>query len=334
MSEPTSSLTFGDLVVEVARKLNVAYYGPDGDEVAQVPDDVHDLSECKHIVNNAIRMFMSNAPINGWRWTRPIATVVLWPDVAVAAAVTVTSTYEPATATTLVTASAATFYPSMELKTIIVTDVDSYTVSSYVSTTQVRVSGNQVWSGSKTFSIASGGDFTLPQTFGGRYTGPITYVADSNLGTFITWESDVKIRRCRAASISAIGYPAWASVRKTATARRWELMLYPTPSELLSVEFPYDLHFDTLTNLTEVHPAGYQFDEAIRAACLAVCERDVEEVTGDAENYYRNIVLLEAHQTDARSAPQRLGYMGNGREQMSLDDYRRYVERPIVTYTP
>jgi hypothetical protein len=37
MSEPTSVLTFSDLILEVAYKLGIAYYGAAGDGAAQVP---------------------------------------------------------------------------------------------------------------------------------------------------------------------------------------------------------------------------------------------------------------------------------------------------------
>lgn len=332
MTEPTAALTFRQLLVEVALKAGVAHYGENGDEEPQVPINPHDLSECKRYVNNGFRMFLADSPATGWRWARPTVTLVLWPDVAVDATVTATSVYDPVTDTTLITASEASFYPSMELKTLTVTGVGDLTISTYVSTTQVRVASNETWAGSATFAISSDGDFTLPRTFGGQYIGPITYGAESNTGAHIQWCGETEIRRYREPSTSETGYPFRACVRRTATARRWELMVYPRPSELESVVFPYDLYFDTFTDFDEMHPAGYKFDEAVKAACFAVLERDVEEVIGSANDYYRNVALLNAHQTDARSAPQRLGYAGDGLSSMSQDDYRRFVERPTVTY--
>ncbi|GAH55675.1 unnamed protein product, partial [marine sediment metagenome] len=77
MSEPTSRLTFADLVQRVARKAGIAYYGSTGAEKAMVPIDTYNLELCKDIVNDAIRMFISDAPVRGWRWQRRIMNIVL-----------------------------------------------------------------------------------------------------------------------------------------------------------------------------------------------------------------------------------------------------------------
>ncbi|KKL50219.1 hypothetical protein LCGC14_2307650, partial [marine sediment metagenome] len=81
-TNPTGALTFEDLIIEVAIKLGVAYYGAAGDKEAQVPIDVHDLSICKRVVNNAIRLFLSDAPPNGWRCQHPVASLTMWASVA------------------------------------------------------------------------------------------------------------------------------------------------------------------------------------------------------------------------------------------------------------
>ena len=330
-TEPTGSLTFEDLIVEVALALGVAYYGTNGDEEPQIPQNTHDLAECKRYVNNGIRMFISNAPSNGWRWLRPIAEVVLWPDVVVDDDVTVTGLYDPASDVTVVTASAAAFYPSMEEKSIVVTGEDTYTIASYVSATIVHIAGNNSWSGSATFAIASDGNFTLPRGFSGQYTGPIEYAAGSNLGVTINWASEAQIRRYRSPSTVETGNPFYASIRPSTVARRWVLMLYPTPSEVQTVEFPYDLHFDKLVAMADLQPAGHALDEAVKAACLASADRGTGDDTG-AMTYYRASALPDAYAIDSRSAPRRLGYVGNGPPEMSLDDYRRFAERPTVIY--
>ena len=89
-TQPTSALEFRDLILAIAKKKGVAYYGENGTEVAQIPEDEHDLAECKEHANNAVRMFQSDAPPAGWKWTRPLASVTLWADIAVAASATVT----------------------------------------------------------------------------------------------------------------------------------------------------------------------------------------------------------------------------------------------------
>lgn len=332
-TEPTSALTYEDLIIEVALLLSVAYYGAAGDEAPQVPTDAHDLAECKRYVNNGIRMFLADAPPNGWRWTRPTASVTLWPSVPVDSTVTATGTYAAGTGLTTITASAEVFYPTMEAKAITVTDVGDITIASYTSATVVTATGDHSWIGSKTFAVTADGNYTLTRVFGGQYTGPITYAADTNTGATVEWSSEAVIRTYREPSVVESGYPFKAAVRRMAdTPRRWELMVYPIPQEVLVVEFPFDLHFDSLVNLTDLHPAGFAFDEAVKTACRAVAEKEAEEAPGVEWSYYREIALPNAWRTDARSAPRKLGYCGNGQPTMSQDDFRRYIQRPIVTY--
>src|ERR1700744_5506065 len=82
-TEPSSVLAFQDLILEVAYKIGVAYYGSDGQGVPQIPVDAHDLYICKEIVNKAIRMFINDGPKpNGWKWLNPIAQIDFWPMIA------------------------------------------------------------------------------------------------------------------------------------------------------------------------------------------------------------------------------------------------------------
>ena len=376
-TNPTGALTFEDLIIEVAIKLGVAYYGAAGDKEAQVPIDVHDLSICKRVVNNAIRLFLSDAPPNGWRCQHPVASLTMWASVALEAAATdawVTSTtyvvgdkvtdsgesyvclvahtsgtfatdlasaywretydctgvYEPSTDTTLITASGAVFYDSMELKSIVVTDVDTLTIATYVSTTTVRVSGSHSWTGSKTFSIASNGNYTLPRTFGGEVTGDITYDEDTRPTITIKWVHESRIRRNREDTTSETGYSYWAATRKMDDGGdRWELLAWPVPNVVYVVKFPYELYFDKLVSLTEMHPCGHSHDEGIKAACFAVLERDVEDVVGDLMNYYRQIALPNSYKVDGRQAPRRLGSMSRTIS-VNQHNFRSFQRRPTV----
>lgn len=381
-TNPTGAMTFQDLIIETAIKLGVAFYGTDGDEEAQVPTNAHDLSMCKLIVNSAIRMFLANAPPNGWRCQHPVASLTLWASVALEAAATaawVTSTaytvgdkvtdsgesyvclvahtsgtfatdlaaaywretydctgvYEPSTDTTLITASGAVFYDSMELKSIVVTDVDTLTIATYVSTTAVRVAGDHNWTGSKTFSITSDGDYTLPRTFGGEVSGEITYAADTSPTVTIAWRHESVIRHLREVTTSETGYSYLAATRKMDDdGDRWELLTWPVPNSTYVVEFPYELYFNKLVGLTESHPCGHAHDEAIKAACFAVLERDGEDMIGDLMRYYREIALPDSFKIDGRQAPRNLGKMRSGSRgrRGSWRNFREHRPRPSVAY--
>lgn len=138
VTEPSSILTFSDLLIEVAYKIGVAYYGSDGTQAAQVPIDNHDLDLCQKIVNKGIRMFLADGPgPNGWKFLNPVAQVDIWPIISatstgVPSFISSTSFNSTTSLTTLTlnisstvgqqgstnSNSTAVFYPSMELRNI------------------------------------------------------------------------------------------------------------------------------------------------------------------------------------------------------------------------
>jgi len=381
-SEPTAALTFEDLILATAIHLGVASYGEDGDQEAQIPTDVFDLAECKRHVNNAFRMFIADAPSQGWRWMRPILDVVLWPSVAVETAATdawvtataygigskvtsggesyvclvvhtsgvfaadlaagywretydCTAAHNPATGLTTITANADLFYPSMEKRSITVTGQDTYVIDEYVSATEIRVVSTDFWVADATFSITSTGAYTLPATFGGSYLTDITYAAGSNLGQGIEWTNEITIRRYRTDSNTDTGYPFCAAIqRMTGNSRRWELVVFPTPNSVQTVQFKYDLYFNKMTKNADLHPAGFAHDETVKAACKAVTERDADDMPGGPlSSYYRQVCLPISYRADGRTAPRRLGYCGNpGAVRINHRNFRNYQRRPTVKY--
>jgi hypothetical protein len=69
--------------------------------------------------------------------------------------------------------------------------------------------------------------------------------------------------------------------------------------------------------VANLHPAGMQFDNAIKAACLAEAEEQVDELAGRGFiGKFRKLDLPDAYKIDTRSAPRSLGSMnktGRGR---------------------
>lgn len=345
MAEPTSILTFSDLILEVAKKLGVAYYGAAGGEIAQIPVDAHDLDMCKDVVNNAVRMVIADAPKpNGWRWLKPTVDLILWPDFAVSSTETLSAAAYNAGAneTTLTIGTGSQlFYPSMEDKSLTITGVGTFAVKDYLTSTTLTVKGDADGGGvgtQKTWSIASGGNFTLPRNFSGQVSGQITYAANTNRGVGIEWTTEAAIRSMRADVNDSTGTPWMAAVRIRETTafsrRRWELLVYNTPSEVLTVQFPYALYFDSLSALTDLTPAPFIHDEVIRSACRAQAEHDIEDQHGIDWEYYRNIALPNAYNADLLSAPKKLGYFGNpGSNRFSRREWNRnWYERPTVTF--
>ena len=339
--QATSALTFGDLIFEVAREVGVAFYGELGDEEPQIPVDVHDLFECKRHVNNGLRMFFADAPKTGWRFTRPVAQTSIWGAISLASANTVTSV--TGSGITTMTASGATpFVPSMEFKMVVVTDNTNVMITKVISSSVVEIdlNGGSVFS-AKTYSIANSGNYVLPPYFAGMIDGQPTYTADSNEGVSLSWVPEGKIRRARENVTDESGDPFWLATRimkvdgigNPLGQRRWELMTYPKTDDTQVIEFPFELHFDKLVDLSDFPPVPIVHDECIKAACLAVVERDAYDKPGRHWENYHSKALPASHQLDARSGPRQLGYFGNpssGRP--SLASWRTYgYDRPTVT---
>lgn len=397
ITEPTSSLTFQDLITEVAYKIGCASYGSTGQDPPSLPTDNHDLILCKRIVNKAIRMFINDGygngtrqRPNGWRWLNQIAQVDLWPLIAADAShqtyvtigaynsttnLTTLTMHVPSTAVILTPTSTGPpqFFPSMELRNIYLggnppastqsfflpTNVPTvstigtqYAIVNYLSPTQAQVEGpvsstyTSTVGSSTIFSFSAVGDYTLPANFSGQYSGEITYVQNTNRGMTLAWTTEAAIRSRRQNYNFESGTPYQCAVRLipqptlddllyNPPRRRWELMAWRIPSEYLHVLFPYKLGFDNLVNLTDVPPSPFSFDEALKAACFAVAEKEVEDEQGVDWQYYQSQALINAWRIDDSNAPKMLGYFGNpaaaGSAQSPIRNFREYwYQRPTV----
>ncbi len=340
MAEATSALTFNDLILEVAVFLGLAYYGANGDEAAQIPVDAHDLALCQRHVNNGIRMFMADSPKGGWKWAKPTASVTIWGTIAVNTSNTASGgAYDSTNDQTTITIQSDAFYESMEGKTIVFTTTGSFTIKSYTSATVVVVSGDASAVSAETWSITADGNYTLPATFGGQYAGQIQYTQDTNKGVSPEWSTEANIRAWRENITDETGDPYLFAIRPMTTVfdsrRRWELMAYPRPDDVLVVEFPYFLYFDKLIATTEVQPAPIWHDDTIRAAGLAVAERDTDDTATQHHMAYYGKMLAKSHEIDSRTVPRKLGYFGNPDPPSGspIRVFRDYLyQRPVVTY--
>lgn len=338
-TEPTSALTLDDLRIAVAKKAGIAYYGADGTEKPQVPIDTHDLDIVDEAVHSGLRMFLNDSPRSGWRWARPVASVALWPDISETAGETVSGgAYDSGDDETLLTASSSVFFESMEEKTIAIDGVDSFVIKRYDSATTVYVYGDASGASSDLYSISSNGDYTLPKTFAGMHSGTPTFAPQTNRAVRLVWVDESTVRAYRENTTSQTGIPtvlAIAPFTPESGRRRYKLLTYPHPDENLTVEFPFDLSFDLLTDGADTLPSPLAHDETVRAACMAIVEREINEMPGPMWQYYREVCLPASHKHDARSAPRRLGYFGNNDEYGRVRrEWRELVQRPDVNFTP
>lgn len=270
----------------------------------------------------------------------------------------------------VVTSSTTAFFPSMELKTIYLggnppinvpgfQNVNStsttgvpFTIVNYLNSSTVQIYGQPASStfastgtASTSWSMIADGDYTLPADFSGQYAGAITYVSNTNRGTILQWSSEALIRSRRQNYNFESGTPYQVAIRLMPTPdvptdyapqrRRWQLMAWRIPNENLSVLFPYVLGFQNLVNNTDTPPSPFSHDEALKAACLAVAEKQVTDQYGVDWTYYKQDALIKSWRIDAMNAPKKLGYFGNpnARANMSsaIETFRdSWYQRPTV----
>ncbi len=260
MAEPTSILTYYDLILRVAELAGVAYYGSDGAQRALIPiDDVNTFDKCKRIVNDGIRMFIAGAPKTGWRWKNRIQSVTF-------GSVETTGTVDSGSSTTLVdSALSSTYDTDDEINGYYVYDITQNIygiVTGYVALTGTitcsagwldydDVTSSLTPAADDSFAITDvktvAGDkarYWLDQDFG-RVAGEITWAKGSSRGHGLTWAHEAEIRARREVTVNT-GYPQLAAVRRYRNQRRWELIVDPSPVATDTILFPYELGFDEL----------------------------------------------------------------------------------------
>lgn len=270
----------------------------------------------------------------------------------------------------LITSSSNVFWPSMELHQIYlggnppvnvpgfqnVTSTSTtgvpFTVVNYLTASTIQIYGQPASStfastgtASTSWSMIADGNYTLPADFSGQYAGEITYVSNTNRGTVLGWTSEAHIRQRRQNYNFESGTPYNVAIRLMATPdlppdyapsrRRWQLMVWRIPNENLHVLFPYVLGFQSLVNLTDTPPSPFAHDEALKAACLAVAEKEVTDAYGVDWQYYKQDALPKSYRVDAMNAPKKLGYFGNPRSKTGIkspiESFRDdWYQRPTV----
>ncbi|MCK5611423.1 hypothetical protein KAR91_56655, partial [Candidatus Pacearchaeota archaeon] len=212
-----------------------------------------------------------------------------------------------------------------------VTITRDYVIEAVTSALVVDVTGDASGEANlAVVTVVADGNYTLPSTFGGEYLGPITYASGTNVGS-IRWTSEGRIREYRQNVSSQTGNPSEAAVRKAELARYWELIVHPIPGAERTVEFPYELYFTVMSAVTDLHPAGAHYDEAVLAACEGYAEMKGEDKLAGRMQYYKQIALPAAHRRNARSAPKRLGNLLDRQPREVDSNWRDHVTRPDVS---
>lgn len=262
MSEPTSILTFYDLILRTAELASVAYYGSSGNDRAMIPIDVHEFDRCKRVVNDGIMEFIANAPETGWRWKNRIMQVTFG---SVQTEGTVDSVSGTPTDAIIDDALIKIYTTEDEIVGYYVYDLTKniYGIcTAYAKATgTVTCGGGWLdWDDVSTTTVPVATDsysitdvktvegdkarYLLSEDFG-SVTGKLTYAKDSSRGHCLEWRSEGQVRANREVSVST-GYPQIAAVRRYRNRRRWEIIVNPSPTATDTILFPYEVGLDKL----------------------------------------------------------------------------------------
>lgn len=260
MAEPTSALRFYDILLRIAEKAGMAYYGSIGQGKAIAPVDAFNLDICKRIVNDGFRLFTASPPPGGWHWQERIAEITL--------AATETGTATDGSATTLedttnrdedddyfndwlLTITAGTGVG----ESAVVTDFDNGTST----LTFTALSGGSTPDTTSVYQIEKVN--LMPEDFNGEVDGAPTYAASTNHGTELKLVDESLIRAIRASYISS-GYPSKVAIRPyrpvagALGTRRWELITDYASVGTDVINVPYTSHFNKMDCETGTATSG------------------------------------------------------------------------------
>lgn len=352
MAEPTSALSFQELLLKVAEYYGVASYDSNG--VPYIPaDDAFNLYECKKIVNEAIRMFIARPPRNGkWRWMHRTATVTF--DSTGAGSDNISN-------------DAARYQLPADFAGQIAGDI-SYVADSGHGiqidwcdiNTVVQRRELSIRNGYPQFAAVRPYQPTTPTLTSSRrweiIFDPTPAANDSVQFPYIMNFDFLRLEGGTADSASATTLVDATRTEPDDYFNSWVVTIISgTGKGSYAVVTDFDQGTGTFTvadwldiegnaggtdpdtdsvyvvePAANEHPAGHQFDEAIKIACYAKCEMEAEdsELGTKYIDEFNKVTLPNAWRIDANAAPRKLGKMENGRR-------NRYLRvRENVTFNP
>lgn len=201
-------------------------------------------------------------------------------------------------------------------------------------TTDRTVSGGHLPDESS--SVPRAARYYLPDGFYGVMLDWFTY-APSGPQISIENVTEGQIRDLYAANSSATGDPIFAAIRPIPQGqaggtnnRRWEAIFYPTPDGSDVVTGRCRVYPNRMSADADRHAAGFQFDEAVLAACIAEADEQRNQGAQGRMALWREALLRAIH-IDRQASPRNLGYNGDNSD--GLPEGRGRYYNGVDTYT-
>jgi hypothetical protein len=307
MGESTLALSYRDYM------RTDAYYIGWGRK-ASVADGLDQLQEdrCHELVNAGVRQFYE---AYRWSFLRPTTTITVWPSIAVDSDVTLDGIHESNTNTTILRANTDSFYASMVGKSIVITDVGTFTIIKYVSATVLWVAGDATGS-AKTFAITADGDYRLPDDFGSIHGdlrfgaseayNPLPIVNEGRIRTQRQYDVGTDIPQIAAIQPLALDNTDSTLFEAFIVGQRWNLLVWPGAASTYTLSYRYNVLAQELNDDNPYPYGGAGHAETIKASCLAVAEAEENDIVGPKQQIYAQR-LAASIARDRALAPETLG---------------------------
>ena len=324
MTLPTLSIDFEELITRVAESMGIAYYGAAGDEDAQIPTDTADLAQCKRIVNDGWRRFISIR--QKWNWMKPLFEI----ELAVASGGTATS----ATPTTLVDSALAgtyadDYFNGWTLNIISGTGEDqSQTITDYTGATGTFTVASWTTTPDTTSIYAyvpprcvegDVGMYYMPDGYYGRVMGEMNYLSEQGTNRVrIDLSDPTTIRRLYSQTLTLADPTEACILPLTGTdAGRWAMWVWPIPTAELTVQGQCEIYPNALVELTDVPNCGFALHRGVLQACLYEAAVSHDSTNTNKVEMARAEWMNAAQESvawDRENSPKRLGagYRGYG----------------------
>ena len=346
MAEPTASLSYRDLTLEVATRkymgiLNVRDWPTEteiatatwaGHTTAQIDQAVIYLNDAKSIADAAYKRILA---AHTWGFLTKRTTLTGWvTNTETAVGV---PTYADPVSTIVVDADL--FLPSMVGSVITFgTSETTWTIAEYVSATSARVTGDASGEvATQEITITSTGYQRLPDDFSGEVVDEKFYRNPDSNGPAIdeTTMSEILTKRGLTDLTHQNPWQYGLETVQTGGFTRWNVCFWPGWSTDTLLHYRYKVQIDLLTSasvdgddVTDYPLGGANFSTAIREACMAILEENRGYDKGPAHTTYNNELAIAIRQ-DGKNKPANQGY---NKDDSDRSAYPRRHEPGTVTY--
>lgn len=177
----------------------------------------------------------------------------------------------------------------------------------------------------------------LPDDYGGL-EGKITVQATASTTQpwCVEWENEGRVRQRFAVLPSMTGPPMFVAEQwlkqgpTTLKSQQAQLLVFPTADMDYTLQLPYYVNPDYLSNAAPYCYGGAQHSETIVESCLAIAEQRLDDTSG-VHGAKFNERLSASIAMDRKSKPQRLGY-NSDRSDRSDRDWPQWWYAPVATY--